>query len=66
MGRSVGKMIIIIVSFRVGIYKIKNIDHRSKEIYVMFGLPIQNRTLPFLFNLFQLKERACIRGKINS
>ena len=22
----------------------------------MFGLPIQNRTLPFLFNLFQLKE----------
>ena len=32
-GRSVGKIIIIIIilSFRVGISKNKNIDHRSKE-----------------------------------
>ena len=30
-GRSVGKIIIIILSFRVGISKNKNIDHRSKE-----------------------------------
>ena len=64
-GRSVGKIIIIILSFWVSTSKNKNIDHRVKETYVIFGLPIQNRTLP-LFDLFVLKERACIRTKRNS
>ena len=64
-GRSVGKIIIIILSFWVSTSKNKNIDHRVKETYVIFGLSIQNRTLP-LFDLFVLKERACIRTKRNS
>ena len=32
----------------------------------MFGLPIQNRTLTSMFDLFELKERACIRGRWKS
>ena len=32
----------------------------------MFGSPIQNRTLTFLFELFELKERACTTGKWKS
>ena len=67
MGRSVGKIIIIIIlSFRLGTFKIKNIDLRGKKTYAMFGLPIQNRIVTFLVKLVELKERACIRRKINS
>ena len=52
--------------------KNKNIDHRVKEHYAMFGLPIQNEnsaindSLPFLFDFFELKEKYHIRRQINS
>ena len=71
-GRSVGKIIVIILSFRVSTSKIKNINHRGKETCAMFGLPIQNKnsainaSLTLLFDLFTLKEKDPIRGKINS
>ena len=52
-----------IVSFRVSTSKNKNIDHGGKEIYAKFSLSIQNEnsainvSLPFLLDLFKLKEK---------
>ena len=42
LGWSVSKMIIIILSFRVGTFEIKNIDNWGKATCAMFGLPTQN------------------------
>ena len=71
-GWSVSKIIIVIIlSFRVGTYKNKNIDHQGKET-CMFGLPILNESsaiyalLPFLFDFFELKEKDHIGSKMNS
>ena len=40
-GRSVGK--IIILNFKTGTPKIKNIDYQGKETCAMFGLPVENK-----------------------
>ena len=65
-GRSIGKIIIIIIiilSFRISTFKIKKIDHLGKETYTVFGLPIQNKK-----RSYQNKKikRDRIRIKINS
>lgn len=59
--RSVSKMIIIL-TFRVGLSKTKNIDHQSKDTSAIFSLTIQNKNsainvfLPFLFDFFLHKS----------
>ena len=42
-GRSVGK-IVIIISFRVGISKNKNIDHRVKEAHTIMSTKVTCET----------------------
>lgn len=55
-GLSVGKIIIMILGFRVG--TLRNIDHRGKKTCFLIGLPVQNGSslinfqLPFLFHFF--------------
>ena len=71
LGRSVGKITIMNLSFRVDTFENKNIEHSGKETYAMFCLLIQNKnnttnaTLPFLFDFFELKEKYHIKRKIS-
>ena len=62
-GRSIGKIITIILSFRISTFKIKKIDYLRKETYTVFGWPIQNKK-----RSYQNKKikRDRIRIKINS
>ena len=47
--RLVGKIIIIIISsFRISTFKMKNIDHLGEETYNVFGLTIQIKNVNFL------------------
>ena len=63
LGWSVSKMIIIILSFRVGTFEIKNIDHWGKATCAMFGLPTQNKYFTFLVWLFWMKRNLILEKK---
>ena len=43
-GRSVGKIMIIILSFWIGTSKNKNIDHRVKESYTIMSIQVTCET----------------------
>ena len=43
-GRSVGKIKIIMLSFRVGTSKNKNVDHRVKETYAVMSTQVTCET----------------------
>ena len=43
-GRSVGRIIIIIVSFQFGTSKKKNIDHRAKETFAIMSTQVTYET----------------------
>ena len=79
-GGSVDKIIIIIVSFRVGKFKNKNIDHRVKEtcaimstqvtyetdhIYILCHSTMSSALLFFYVFYCDLKEKYNIRRNIN-
>ena len=43
-GRSVGKIIIIILSFRVGTFRNKSIDHQVKETFAVISTQVTCET----------------------
>ena len=61
-------MIIIILCFRVGISKNKNIDHRGKKfvLCLVCQFKIKNSAIHASFPFFKLKEKDYIKRKIHS